>query len=330
MLGSFIDKLSSLFDQRFIVIYWGPTFIGLGLATLLAGILIGPASAFSWWIGLNTPQQVLLGVVILLIITVLAFLLGTVTIPIVRLYEGYWPEGWLTRWARGRQKQKLQHLSEKLKDLDFKPTLTPNEKRAYLSCKNDRYHYFPLDDTLLKPTRLGNVLVAAEEYPRQLYEMDAVLWWPRMAALMPDTFRTQVDNALTPMLAPLNLSIIFILLALLAAVGEIVVLIIHWNWWLLLITFFSSLLLSWICYIAAVEQAVDYAILVRVAFDLYRQDILKQMHIPLPGDLKEERHLWAALNSWVYDYIMPWQTKGAVGIPLLQEPFHYDTDRNSS
>jgi hypothetical protein len=129
----------------------------------------------------------------------LAFLLGTFTTPFVRLYEGYWRKGWLTSLMRGRQKEARHRLVEKLRDMDKKQTeLEPNEEQDYLSYKHTCYHKFPLNEARLKPTRLGNVLAAAEEYPRQRYEMDAVLWWPRMVALMPDTFRTELDNALTP------------------------------------------------------------------------------------------------------------------------------------
>jgi hypothetical protein len=329
MLGTFLDKLSSFFDQRFIVIYWGPTFVVLGLAALLAGALSGPAGAFAWWARLNTAQQALLGVVALLVITVLAFLLGALTTPIVRLYEGYWPEWGLTRWARGRQQAALQDRVAKLAALDLKPPpRTPAEDRTYLDAQYTRYHYFPREKADVRPTRLGNVLVAAEDYPRQIYAMDAVLWWPRIAPLLPDAFRTQVDDALTPMLALLNLSSMLILLALASFAGIFAALATHRWWWLALITAIGSPVLAWGCYAAAVSQAIDYATLIRVGFDLYRQDILKQMHIPLPDNLKEERHVWAALNEWVYYYKMPWQT-AAADIPLLAEPFYYDTHNDT-
>lgn len=347
MLGTFLDKLSGFFDQRFIVIYWFPTFIGLGLAAALATTLIGLSNTFALWFQLNPPIQILLGIVVLLIITVLASLFGTFTFPIVQFYEGYWPENWLTRLMLNHQRSVMRSNLNKLKKIESKTEPKPDEKRTYLFYKHIQYHYFPREEAYLKPTRLGNVLTAAEEYPNQLYRMDAVLWWPRMTTLMPEAFRSQIDSALTPMLITLNLSLVFTLVAI---GGEIAVLATHWGWWwltpgfandqwyipiivlathwgwwwLALITFFGSLFLARVCYRAAVSQAVNYALLIRVAFDLYRFDVLKQMHIPLPGNLNEERHLWDALNKWIYYYMPPGQENVSNSKLLKQEPFYYD------
>ncbi len=401
MLGTFLDKLSGFFDQRFLVAYWGPTFVGLGLAAGWVSVLFSFAGVLAWWTKRNTTEQVLLGVAALLAITVLAFLLGALTTPIIRLYEGYWRENALTRQSRKCWQETLKSLVGKLAKLEERlaqtKALTPDEERAYLHFQHTRYYNFPRDDARVKPTRLGNVLAAAEDYPLQCYEIDAVLWWPRLVSVLPDTFRARVDAALTPMVALLNLSTIFILLAL----GSVLaVLLITWGWWslailvvvilvgrllgvalirwpplatpvrqafhrllgltvrwpchrtrlytvltlktlltLLTLLGLAALLLQWwfvaifvgglllarACYLTAVSQAIGYGALVRVAFDLHRQEIFKQMHIPLPDNLVEERCLWAALNTCVYYYKMPWEAKSAIGVPLLAEPFYYDT-----
>ncbi len=298
MLGTFLDKLNVFFDRRFMIAYWSPVFIGLGLAAGLVAILIRPSAALGWWTARTGTEQILLGIGALLVITVLAYLLEALTIPVVRLYEGYWPKGWLTNWASRRQKARIA------KSID-----------------SVRYHNFPLDSDLVKPTRLGNVLVASEEYPHQLYQLDAVLWWPRLAALLPETFRTQVDTALTPVLAMLNLSM---MLTVLAFGGGIAVLLTNRLWWLLGAIFFGGFLLARVCYLAAVSQAVDYGESVRVAFDLYRHDILKQMHIPLPDNLFKERLLWDLLNKWVYSYAPPWEIGTITNVPQPTDPFYND------
>jgi hypothetical protein len=297
MLGTFLEKLNGFFDRRFMIAYWSPIFIGLGLTAGLLGGLVGPWAALGWWAGLSGTEQILLGVGALLVITVLAYVLETLTIPVVRLYEGYWPKGALTNWACTKQKARKAKSSD-----------------------SASYHNFPLDSDLVKPTRLGNVLIAAEEYPHQLYQLDAVLWWPRLAALLPETIRTQVDTALTPVLAMLNLSM---MLTVLAFGGGTAVFLTNGRWWLLGAVFFGGLLLARVCYLAAVSQAVDYGESVRVAFDLYRHDLLKQMHIPLPDNLFEERLLWELLNKWLYSYTPPWEISTVTtGSPT--NPFFYN------
>jgi len=299
MLGTFLDKLNVFFDRRFMIAYWSPIFIGSGLVAGLVAILIGPSSALGWWTGRTGTEQILLGVGALLVITVLAYLLEALTIPVVRLYEGYWPRGSLTNWACKMQKN-----------------------RKAKSTDSAAYHNFPLDSDLVKPTQLGNVLVAAEEYPHQLYQLDAVLWWPRLATLLPETFRAQVDTALTPVLAMLNLSM---MLTMLALGGGTAVLLANRLWWLFGAVFLGGLLLARLCYLAAVSQAVDYGESVRVAFDLYRHDILKQMHIPLPDNLFKERLLWELLNKWLYSYAPPWEIGAATNVLQPNDPFYNDT-----
>lgn len=298
MLGTFLEKLNIFFDRRFMIAYWSPIFIGLGLMVGLIGSLIGFSTALAWWDKRNGTEQILLGVSVLLVITVLAYLLETLSIPLLRLYEGYWPKGRLTSWAWTLQETRKKKSSDPI-----------------------RYHNFPRDSNRMKPTRLGNMLASAEEYPHQLYQLDAVLWWPRLVALMPEIFRTQVDTALTPMLAMLNLSMILILLAL---GGGIAVIVIHWLWWVFLVTVLGGLLLAWVCYRAAISQAGDYCVAVQVAFDLYRYDVLKQMHIPLPDNLFEERLLWDLLNKWLYTYAPPWEIGPLANVSPPTNPFYND------
>ncbi len=71
--------------------------------------------------------------------------------------------------------------------------------------------------------------------------------------------------------------------------------------------------------VAAAIQAVDYGELVRVAFDLYRYDALKQMHIPLPESLFQERLLWDLLNKRFYSYAPPWEIGLVSNAPQPQE-----------
>jgi hypothetical protein len=319
MLGIFLDKLNVFFDRRFMLAYWSPIFIFLALAAGLAALLAGPTGALGWWTERSGTEQLILGVGILLVITVLAYVLGILTTPIVRLYEGYWPKGALTDWACKVQKARKAKLSD-LEKLSESEKLSDSEKLS----ESEAYRTFPLDSDLVKPTRLGNVLVSAEEYPYQLYRLDAVLWWPRLATLLPDTFRSQVDTTLTPMLAMLNLTM---LLTLLAFGGGVAVLLTNRLWWLFCLVFLGGLLLAWGCYLTATIQAVDYGELIRVAFDLYRYDVLKQMHIPLPDNLFQERLLWDMLNKWLYSYAPPWENGPVSNAPQPADPFYNDNHK---
>ena len=53
---------------------------------------------------------------------------------------------------------------------------------------------------------------------------------------------------------------------------------------------------AWFCYQAAVNQSLEVASQIRVAFNLYRQEILKQMGLAIPDTVAAERALWQSLT----------------------------------
>ena len=349
MLGSFLDKLGGFFDRRFVFAYAIPSLVLLLLLIGILQTLFGLQSTLGWWAHLDGQEKILLGVGVVLSIILLASIFEMLTAPVVRLYEGYWREGCLTRLAitcqqkikskyarlakRKELKAKYEELitkreacvdDEQKASIDKQIALIDaqkqlEEKRAYNAC----YYAFPLDDDLIKPTQLGNVLAAAEEYSYQVYRLDAVIWWPRLATLLPEAFRVQVDTALTPMLAVLNLSTIFTL----STLTEGSLLLSQRQWFLSGLIFLIGLWLALVCYRASINQAAVYGRLVRVAFDLYRHEILKQMHIPVPDNLVGERLLWNLLTEWHYFYRPPWE---AANDKLeLDDPFYYDTHHTS-
>ncbi len=215
-------------------------------------------------------------------------------------------------------------LTDKLADHDDQQKAL-NAKQAH----NEAFFYlnYPRDPLLLKPTKLGNVLAAAEEYSMQLYKLDAVIWWPRLAPLLPDAFRAQVDVALIPMLAVLNLSLVFTLIAFIGGGSAILL---GPNWLLFIISIIGCCFLARASYRAAVSQAVDYGNWIRVAFDLHRHEILKQMHIPVPDNLIEETLLWTSLNNWVYKFTPPWDTARTTKLSSVKSPFYYDTHSSTT
>lgn len=324
MLGSFLDRITGIFDRRFIVAHWCPTFITIGLAISVAMVIYGPHRVVTFWTTLQPFEQVWFSLAFLLIVTTVAYLLQTFTVPLVRLYEGYLIPSWLAERSRNEQRKVWQSLKNIFDSSDEEVALKGiHQPGAY----HKFYYNFPRDSVLIRPTQLGNVLTAAEEYPYQIYRLDAVLWWPRLVPLLPETFRNQIDLSLMPLLALINLSALLTLLSLGCAV--FLVLTDH-RWWLFILVFGGGLLLSWVAYQAAVSQAANYGSLIRVAFDLYRHEILKQMHIPLPQSLLDEGVLWDTLNQWIYRYIPPWDTEPTdpselVPLNQLYYPFYYDT-----
>jgi hypothetical protein len=290
MLLTFLDKLGGLFDRRFIVAYWLPSFVFTVLLVAEAGLLYNAPAALKWWDALSATASVLLTVGLLFGVTILAYLLQPFTVPLMRLYLGYWPRrvSFLADWGKTRARREWSEAE--------------------------------ISDKRLLPTRLGNTLSVAYEYPFKVYQLDPAIWLPRLTPLLPETFRAQMDNALVPVFSLLNLSA---LLLLFACIGGLAVALLSSRWWLFLLVWGGSLALSGVCYLASISQVRDYGTYIRVAFDLYRHELIKQMHIPLPDTPEKEWALWDRLHRWLHytDELprLPWQELAAG-----EQPLHYD------
>lgn len=294
MLASFLDSLGGVLDRRFLVTYWAPVFLGIGLLGAVAALERGPALLVGGWLALRGVEQALAGFGALLAVTVAAYLLQALTTSTMRWYEGYTFPRLLAEWAIEQQRTDLARYEG-----------APEEAGPGFGSRlgeYGRYLLFPGRTRDLRPTRLGNVLAAAEEHPSRLIGMDAVHWWPRLAPLLPGELRGQIDAALVPVIALLNFTT---LLTFTAVVGGAYVAARDDRWWLFLLVFGGGLGLARLCYSAAVAQAVEYGLLLRAAFDLHRHAVLRQMGIAVPLNREDERLLWILLGDWIYSYVPP-------------------------
>ncbi len=295
ILGAFVDRLEKLLDPQFIVAFWLPVVVGLACAFGVAAAISGPGEIGDWWDAHSTTEQLLLVGPILIASGVVAFLLQGASYAIVRLYEGYWPGR--ASWAVAGVKETFRRL--------VKAKEVGKDESSQDAARSRLYFEFPPHEGLLLPTRLGNVLRAAEEYSYRVYGVDAAIWWPRLSEVMTDRFRASVQGAFIPMVALLNLTTAFLLVALL---GGGVLVVMGDRWEVFVAVFVGGLVTANFCYRAAVAQAGAYGRWIRAAFDLYRHDLLEKIGLEVPAALGREYQLWRALNHWVYNYWAPWTT----------------------
>ncbi|HEY7032501.1 MAG TPA: hypothetical protein VH482_14265 [Thermomicrobiales bacterium] len=311
MLAAFVERIGTLFDRRFIIAHWAPTIIA---AVAMGGVVlvrVGRTRPVDWWTELSADERLWLAFAVLLTLTAIANILAALTTTTVRWYEGYNLPGPLRDWGRTRQLREWQQLTNRLQDDD-----------AY----QRRYFAYPQDSGRVRPTRLGNVLTAAEEYPQRVYRLDAVIWWPRLAPLLPEVLRAQIDAVVTPLVALLNLSS---LLTVVSLIGGGFLFLTEERAWPFVVVFGGGLIVARLCYVAAIGQAAAYGSVVRASFDLHRTDVLKQMRIPVPDSWLEERRTWAVMNQLAFKFQPPWQNPpfpGTDPTTILDEslfPFRY-------
>lgn len=301
MLSTFLDKTSGLLSRRFLLAYWFPTLIA-GIVSLLVPVLAyGPVTTWQWWQQLGPAQGqnsgdfaqlwVLFGA--LLLVTLLAYLLQAFTGPLVRLYEGYWRPWRIRHWFIKRVEKRLQQKQKE------RAKAATNDLAKYMSWQDCLYYEYPPRPEWLLPTRLGNVLRSTEVYPVTAYGMDEVFWLPRLSLLLPEKTQTAIQDTLTPLLTLLNLATLTTLISVIGAtyLWQVKVTV----WWASWAVLVGGLLLARLLYNGAVAQAREYGQGIRAAVDLYRFDLLKALHQPLPTTPQEERVLWKQLEDWLYN-----------------------------
>ncbi|MCW2932233.1 MAG: hypothetical protein JWM19_3195, partial [Actinomycetia bacterium] len=195
------------------------------------------------------------------------------------------------------KQQKLGNTEKKLQDQQAMYADKDNRSKALTEYL---YRNYPSKLDRILPTRLGNIIKAAEEYPADegRYGIDAVFFWPRLIAVVPDAARGDLSDARASMALLLNVSTLGFLLG----VGSFTALaaaMLHpaaafWACGA------GGLVLAALAYRSALAPSRVYAELVRAAFDLYRVDLLNQLKFGLPDNLDEERALWQNLGQQMY------------------------------
>lgn len=293
MFGSIYTTVTGLLDKRFLVTYFLPSLIfwSLGIIVWFAG---GEnlAAALDWW-KTESVSHTLQIIGFLAGVTLFANFVASQSMALLRFYEGYWgfPGGRLLRRVAGDwHRRKLARLDAAL----------ASDPEAY----EQIYLFYPLPPQRreVMPTRLGNILKNSELYPRDRYSIDAVLVWPRLYNLLPDAFKQSIIDLrgnLDFMLVISAHAAAFAFLAggyLLAAKASPLT---------FLASFAGGLAVAWLAYRAALGSALLYAQQIKAAFDLYRNELLNQMRVPLPANRDAERATWAELCQMLYRNIQP-------------------------
>lgn len=290
MLGSMTGALADRMDSKFLTAYWLPAFVfGIGVLWT-AGLAAGPGQPETWISSLNSVEQTLGALFVVLQVCALAFALRALSHPIMEMFSGIALPGLVAdRFRRGQLRAKHRASLGMAGAARPDAPTAEQEQAAWLQSR------FPSDDQNLKPTLLGNLLASVGEHPRFAYSMEGAVWWPRLSPLLPGSFQNTLAAAQAPMMALLNLSVVFCGLAGLGILAGMLT-----RQWLTMILLCSgSIVLSRLTYRAAVSQAAEVASMLRVAFDLYRYDILGQLGKPSPEDMAAERALWLSLTREV-------------------------------
>lgn len=266
-----------------------------------------PEHSPSWSRFASTARELTTGQAVLAVAGVLlaALLAQPFQRPLVRLLEGYWAESpkcpaWLSLMARQGQRRRYAKLSA----LAYRPFPGVNDRPGglggfYVSRMKepDRVQEewrvfearrnvaamvrlqsrFPPEQRIL-PTALGNVLRAAEDSAGQRYGLDTVTLWPALYSVLSPAVREAVDDQRDQMDVAARLSAVLFLCAL-ASIAML------WSYPYWMLGFAAAALVgARLAYRAAVAAGEGYGVMIKLAFDRHRFDLLTGLHLPQPSD----------------------------------------------
>lgn len=239
---------------------------------------------------LNTTgnRQIAFILAAILVVTISGLIVKSVRFNVLRLAEGYWPLGRFTTWMTNRMVAKYDRLK------DRRASLAPNKKAFDGLTIEDRRRYSELDRQLqafwpsrsFLPTRLGNVMRAAENRPGERYGLDAIVLWPRLWLLIPDSSRSELATAR----GALDEASGFLLWAVLS-LG-----LIWWSWWALPI----GIVVAFASYQAMIRTAGTFGELLTATFDVHRELLYKSLRWPLPEDPSAEKESGLAITQYLW------------------------------
>jgi hypothetical protein len=154
----------------------------------------------------------------------------------------------------------------------------------------------------VRPTILGNILAAAEDYPNMQYGLDSSVVLPRLLRVAPPEATSTLDGERDDLRFATDLCGALALAAVMLA-GFLIT----DGWWVL--APIGAMILAWLSYRNAVEAAVVYGETLRVMFDLYRFNLYESLALPRPPDQSAELELAHDVNHllWGWDVHLRYQ-----------------------
>jgi hypothetical protein len=238
-------------------------------------------------LGLGTVWQAAVATALVLLFAYLLVSLNALTLTV---FTG---EAWassrvLGPLARRFQTWRRQRLMARIATMPPGPP----EVRA----RFDRLTHYPLNDSLLMPTALGNVLNALSEDLQLRWGIDLTAAWPRMeiAIASESALASRIANERATLDFLVNLAFVLLLFAV-----EHLLLRFGWAQWPQAVLSVLFVLLAWLVYNAAVGKARSWVDVVGVAFDLHRGKLRTQLGMRDSVGYDTERRDWDLLSKWL-------------------------------
>ena len=313
MLGEFWKSVAGSLADRWAavgvpaLVFW----VGIVLACAAGGQLGALTSWATWLEGQSTVIQLVALLGGLLVVAASAVVVNRLTTPTLRRMEGYqWP-----KWASGRW-QKMTAAMQAQYDLDmatWQPlqevvseggTLTAEQHQAYARL-DASIHRLPQTREEMMPTRVGNILRAAERRPKGKYGLDSVVVWPRLWLVLPETSRTELGTARAALDSAVAAAVWGVLFAVLVPAVLLVAGVTRSGGVAPVVAAIGAAAVGSLVARAAIRwwvpaRAEVFGDLLDSAFDLHRTTLYQQLRWPLPANPAQEHGTGAAMTEYLW------------------------------
>ncbi|TVL98583.1 MAG: hypothetical protein CV087_21200 [Candidatus Brocadia sp. WS118] len=263
---------------------------------------------FSSLQGMDSNSQIILGIIIVLVLTLI---LDSANLKIIRRFEGY---GFLDqfpfdiiRYRKQRQVEKVLNDITSLKE-QYDQRFKQYQKELDEKRKNEHYEWvqyyanqleerfnklsqrYPENIDFVLPFRLGNAIAAAEQYPDKIFGMDAIVLWPFLRHIISDRNYAQFyvrDKATLDFL--LNMIVTLIAFGVLLVLTELL----YHDFSLILFVKVAAII--GVCYFIlslAIQSAVNWGTTVRTAFVIFKEDLRTNLGLKDVDGYEQEKQLW--------------------------------------
>lgn len=260
-------------------------------------------------------DAVVRGGVFIMLIALTAYLLDAVNFRLIRFLEGYWFRDqmpfkkweldnrahveWTVDKIRESEELILELLSEARRNRKHRDSLEDlAEALAYQRMFLDRQiaYKYPEEPEAVLPTSLGNVIAAAERYPKKVFGMESIVLWPYLVPILTAQNYAQFivrEKAVLDFLINLNVALTgFGLLC------GVTTLLFHGLTSHLLVGLILLGAACWIIYLFALQAAANWGSALRAAFVIFREDLRQSLRLRSAKNYKDERILWRQASEF--------------------------------
>jgi hypothetical protein len=293
MFSEIQKGIGDFLGSRFILTILIPILLFNFLITILVASCFSFTDTISFWDSLSSLCHFIIIFFFLGINLFQSFIFSGVLGSILRLYEGY---GWES-FPFGKRLANLGIIYHKNIIFNLSDSCKKTEEQLNKDYFKIYMNYPPstrMENVM--PTLIGNRLKNLELYPLLRYQIDAVIIWPRLFAVLPDRLLQNIGVAKSKidfMLAVSFLSLLF------SFVGGCISLFLS-PFYVFTICFGGGLIFTWIGYQGLVYVSGTYCELIKVAFDLHRNTLLKAIDFDIPTSLKQDRDRWSYISQLWY------------------------------